>query len=268
MQFAHQIGELEIRRAAAGSRQLRGRFPYRKRAVLSDGGRNGKPKKEEFAPRAFAYRINRPSEDIHLLTGHDYGQPLASRGAGTLDIADGDAAVTFTATITAAMLDVSWVQDALASIESGLFSGISPGFQIPPKRAVAEPETFSQEAYDPSKGMYAATIRTINAALLYEMSVVTRPAYQDTHIATDDGSAIDDATALVKAAELDLAKAKANGDAKMITAAEDALAKAQTALDELVKAASANEHRNFEQRGELLVPTKKPLAYAMNRWRA
>jgi len=61
--FGGMAGELEVRREGGGTR-LRGRFPYGKPAVLSDGGRTGRPKKEVFAPRAFAYRVELPDEDM------------------------------------------------------------------------------------------------------------------------------------------------------------------------------------------------------------
>lgn len=171
-------GGLEVRKRASGALALRGRFPYNKAAVLTDGGRTGRPRKEVIASRAFGYRINRPDEDIHLLVGHDYGQPLASRGAGTLDIRDGDDAVTLEATITDEMQQVTWVKDLLAAMSAGLIVGLSPGFRIPPERAVKDAEKVEEE--DPALG--TAIIRTIFAALLYEISLVTRPAYPDTQI--------------------------------------------------------------------------------------
>jgi len=61
--FTEDAG-LELRAAGDGSRRLRGRFPYGKRAVLSDGGRTGKPRKEVIQPKAFAYRVDRPEEEI------------------------------------------------------------------------------------------------------------------------------------------------------------------------------------------------------------
>lgn len=84
---------------ASGALALRGRFPYNKRAVLSDGGRTGRPRKEIIAPRAFAYRVECPEEGIHCLIGHTYDRSLTSRGAGTFDPID-DGAQSFTATIT------------------------------------------------------------------------------------------------------------------------------------------------------------------------
>lgn len=171
-------GGLELRKRASGALALHGRFPYGKRAVLSDGGRTGRPRKEAFAPRAFAYRVERPEEDIHLLIGHSYDRPLASRGVGTLDLTDSDDALTFAATLTAEMQEVSYVRDFLAAMRAGLIVGISPGFRIPPERAVKDAEKVEEE--NPAEG--TALIRTIFAALLYELSVVTRPAYDETQI--------------------------------------------------------------------------------------
>lgn len=171
-------GGLEVRKRASGALALRGRFPYNRAAVLTDGGRSGRPRKEIIASRAFEYRVNDPKEDIHLLIGHDYGQPLASKAAGTLRLKDGDDALTLEADIAPEMQEVSWVRDALAAMSAGLLVGLSPGFRIPPERAVPDAEKVEEE--DPSLGM--AMIRTIFAALLYEISLVTRPAYPETQI--------------------------------------------------------------------------------------
>ncbi|MHA3915690.1 HK97 family phage prohead protease [Halovulum sp. GXIMD14793] len=175
-------GGLELRKRASGALALQGRFPYGKRAVLSDGGRSGRPKKEVIAPRAFAYRVDRPEEDIHFLVGHSFDKPLASRSAGTLDLVDADDALTFTATISEEMQEVSYVRDILAGISAGLTLGISPGFRLPPKRAVPEPEMIEDEGHDPENGAHNAIIRTVLAALLYEISVVTRPAYPEAQV--------------------------------------------------------------------------------------
>ncbi|ARN80927.1 hypothetical protein B1812_07395 [Methylocystis bryophila] len=149
---------------------------------MSDGGRRGRPRKEIIAPKAFSFRINDPSQDIHLLVGHSYDRPLASRSAGTLDIKDSADAVEFVATIASALETASWVQDALSALDAGLIGGISPGFRLPPERAVKKPETIEEEPIDPENGMHGAIIRTVNDALLYEMSLVTVPAYDETQI--------------------------------------------------------------------------------------
>ncbi|MGR3515378.1 MAG: HK97 family phage prohead protease [Paracoccaceae bacterium] len=171
-------GGLELRRENGGAVRLAGRFPYGKRAVLSDGGRTGRPRKEIIASRAFAYRVERPEEDIHFLVGHSYDRPLASRSAGTLDIQDSEEALVFEAVISAEMQRVSFVADFLGAFSAGLIVGLSPGFRIPPPRTVPDAETVEEE--DPSEG--TALIRTVNQALLYEVSAVTRPAYDEAQI--------------------------------------------------------------------------------------
>ena len=177
MFWGGNAGGLELRRAGDGSASLRGLFPYGEPAVLSDGGRTGRPQKEVIASGAFAYRVDDPTEDIHLLVGHDFGLPLASKATGTLRLRDTAAALLLDATITPAIADTTHGRDVLALIASGLAVGISPGFRIPPKRAVDKSEVITEEPDDPAQGMHRAIIRTVLAALLYELSVVTRPAY-------------------------------------------------------------------------------------------
>lgn len=185
MEFAAIIGELEVRRSRRGRRKLRGRFPYRKRAVLSDGGKNGRPQKEEFVPGAFTHSINNPDQDQHLLVGHSFDAPLASKNTGTLIFDDTEEALTFEAEISDAIAETSYGSDILKQIDSGLSVGISPGFRIPPPRAVAKAEVFTDEGYDPARGNHNARIRTILQAILFELSVVTRPAYKLATVALD-----------------------------------------------------------------------------------
>lgn len=187
MLWGGHSGGLEVRRSGDGSHRLRGSFPYGKAAVLSDGGRTGRPRKERIAPRAFRYRVEKPDEDIHLLGGHDFNRPLASKSTGTLKLTDTDTALTFDAMISAEMAEVTWVRDILAAIGAGLAIGISPGFRIPPQRAVPKAEEVTEEPDDgsldedgnPRRG---ALIRTILEALLYELSIVTRPAYPEAQV--------------------------------------------------------------------------------------
>lgn len=184
MERSGHIGELQLRRQPGGQVALRGRFPYNKRATLSDGGRTGRPRKEVFAPKAFAYRVERPDEEIHLLLGHDFNRPLASRGAGTLRLSDTADALTFDADIGPELAQASWVQDFLGAYRAGLMVGISPGFRIPPQRAVKNAEKVEEE--DPKEGN--ALIRTIFEALLFEISIVTVPAYKETLVEAEERS--------------------------------------------------------------------------------
>ena len=177
-------GELELRREGDGSTRLRGRFPYGRPAVLSDGGRRGRPRKEIIGRRAFAYRVESPDEDIHLLVGHDYDRPLASRGTGTLDLEDTDDALLLAARITPDVASTAFGRDALALLNQGLARGLSPGFRLPPARAVPpeQAERIEEEPNAPERGMHGAIIRTVLSALLYELSIVTRPAYPEAQV--------------------------------------------------------------------------------------
>ena len=182
--FGASESGLELRRQADGSTRLSGSFPYNRTAVLSDGGRNGRPRKESFASRAFSYRVEDPTAEVHLLVGHSYDRPLASRGAGTLRLTDSDAALSFEATILPAIAETSHGRDALAMIAAGLAVGLSPGFRMPPARAVPpeQAETITEEPMRPERGEHGALIRTIFAALLFELSVVTRAAYDEAQV--------------------------------------------------------------------------------------
>jgi uncharacterized protein len=175
-------GGLELRATGDGGARLSGSFPYNRPAVLSDGGRTGRPRKEVIAPRAFAWRVERPEEDIHLLLGHSFDKPLASRAAGTFKLRDTDEALTFEAIVTPEIAATSHGRDALALVAAGLAGGISPGFRLPPQRAVREAERVEQEPNRPEAGQHRAIIRHVLSALLYEVSIVTRPAYDETQI--------------------------------------------------------------------------------------
>ena len=177
MLWGGHSGGLELRKRASGAMALRGRFPYNSRAVLSDGGRTGKPRKEVFAPGAFRHSVE-TDQEIHLLVGHSFDKPLASRGAGNLTLEDTPEALIFQATISQEMQEVGFVKDTLTMLAAGLVVGISPGFRIPPKQTVPNAEKVEEE--DPSEGR--ALIRTVFEAILAEISLVVRPAYPETQI--------------------------------------------------------------------------------------
>ena len=159
---------LEIRRSGGG-RVLSGRFNYSTVATIRDRGR---VRKERFEPRAFSFAIEDETRQLDVLVGHDFGKPLASRKAGTLDIADGPDAVTFEARLPDD--PPSWVVDAELAIAAGLMTGLSPGFVVPPASAVPGAERLEAEPGNPS-----VQIRVIDHAVLRELSVVTAPAYAD-----------------------------------------------------------------------------------------
>ncbi len=171
--------DLELRaRRRDGSRRLKGKFPYKRRAVLDAGGDGRRPKKEEFAPKAFSFAVEQePEREIHLLSGHSFDKPLASRKAGTLVLKDTPEALEFEAVLTKPVLSTSWGKDFVASYDAGLIGGVSPGFRVAPRHVVpTPPETTAVEP--PHEGN--ALVRTIHHAVLFELSMVTRPAYLET----------------------------------------------------------------------------------------
>ena len=163
-----EAAELEIRRAG-GKSTLSGRFPYGSTATIRDRGR---VRKERFSARAFRFAIEDESRQLDVLVGHDFGKPIASRKAGTLQITDGEDGVTFEARLPDD--PPSWVVDAEKSIAAGLMTGLSPGFTIPPASAVPDAERL-----EPEPGNPGVQVRVIREAVLREFSVVTAPAYPD-----------------------------------------------------------------------------------------
>lgn len=153
MLWGASLGALEVR-SDGGETRLRATFPYARETELAPGRR------EVVASRAFADRIE-SGEDIHLLAGHDYEKPLASRAAGTLTLNDTDAALHLEARIDGG---TSWARDFLAAHASGLIRGLSPGFRVLPggDRVVARGDDL---------------VRTVTRAALFELSAVTVPAY-------------------------------------------------------------------------------------------
>lgn len=165
MLWGVESGALELRQGGDGSRTIAGRFPYRSATVLGAGPQ---PRREVFANRAFSPRID-AGENVHLLFGHDYNRPLASRAAGTLTLTDSDDALIFEARIAPEIANTTHGRDVLAMIGAGLAPGVSPGFRVPEGGASVAAEG-------------DGVLRTVTRADLFELSVVVRPAYDDAQI--------------------------------------------------------------------------------------
>ena len=159
---------LELRQSG---RSLIGRFLYNATATVSDRGR---VRKERFAPRAFDFAVNDESREVHLLHGHSFDRPLASRRAGTLELEDSAEALVFRATLPEIEAQPTYMVDAVKQIEAGLLSGVSPGFRVPPAAAVPGAEELVPEPGNPG-----VQVRVIRAAVLFELSLVSRPSYPD-----------------------------------------------------------------------------------------
>ncbi|MEO1318346.1 MAG: HK97 family phage prohead protease [Pseudomonadota bacterium] len=143
----------ELRGAGDGGAALSGRFPYGVETELAAG------KREVFAPHALEVR-----GAIYLLVQHRIETPLASTVAGSLTVRNEPDALTFEAAISREVAETSHGRDALALIRSGLAVGLSPGFRVEPGGERIE-----------RRGDHV--LRTVTSALLAELSIVTRPAY-------------------------------------------------------------------------------------------
>jgi len=158
MLFGAPHGALEVR-ATDGGVRVSGRFPYATEAELARG------RFERIEAKAFAERID-AGEDIHLLSAHDYAKPLASRHAGSLQIRDTPEALEIEAELGDG---TNWAADFLAAHRAGLIRGLSPGFRVP-----AGGERIERRG--------DGILRRIERAELFEISAVTRPAYQAAQI--------------------------------------------------------------------------------------
>ena len=191
MEFAvWRLDDLTLeRRARRGAgRVLSGSFRYDQTAVLRD---RGPVRKERIASRAFRFAVEtEPEREIHLLAGHSFNRPLASRAAGSLVLADGAKALTFRAALPPDQDQPSYMRDTILQIEAGLVGGISPGFRIPPPDVVPDAETLENEPGNPG-----VQIRVIREAVLFELSLVSRPAYAGAATSVDLRAAVHTAKA-------------------------------------------------------------------------
>jgi uncharacterized protein len=149
---------------------ISGRVHYNTLAVMAD---RGKVRKEQIAPGAFDFTLSDPLAEVNLLFGHSFDKPLASRQAGSLTLKDTADFLEFVATIPEGAERASHVVDALAMLGSGLARGVSFGFRLPPKDVVPHAEELIPEPGHPS-----VFIRRLKHLVLYEISLVTRAAYE------------------------------------------------------------------------------------------
>ena len=203
-QRAFWPAELEIR---AAGRRLSGRFRYSqgagdKTATISDRGR---ARKERIAPDAFGWQMREfqklqseyaaiaanaadrarvellrqeiERRNVHVLAGHSFDKPLGDMRSGTAAIVSTREAVEFEVDLPAEDDMPTYMRDTVAMVRAGLVGGISPGFKVPPRDVVPDAEVLEPEAGNP--GVH---VRVIRQAVLYELSLVTRPAYTETDI--------------------------------------------------------------------------------------
>lgn len=151
-------GALELR-ATTGGVRISGRFPYGQATELVPG------RFEVIEARAFSERIE-AGEDVHLLSGHSYEKPLASRHAGTLEIRETPEALEIEAELSGG---TSWAKDFIEAHRSGLIRGLSPGFRV-------------SKGGERIERRGDGLLRTVSKAELFEISTVARPAYPQAQV--------------------------------------------------------------------------------------
>ena len=164
---------LEVRQRRGAGRIIAGSFPYNTRATIAD---RGSTRKESIRKGAFDYSIT-TKRRIEALSGHDFNKPLGNTQTGGLKIVDTDTSLRFE--IDAGVIESapSWVNDTVRAVDMGLATGVSPGFRIPPASAAPNAVRLVPEEGNP--GVF---IREIHAAVLFELSVVTRAAYAESEV--------------------------------------------------------------------------------------
>ena len=194
-------GSLEVRARGQG-RVLSGRFPYGRTATVRSSGRT---RKERFAPDSMSWQVREfqklqgelsdtikssidqarkellieqledalERRNTFLLVGHSYDRNVADMRSGTLKVTHTAQAVELEAELPADGDMPSWVRDAVLAVKAGQLRGISPGFQVGAKGG---------ERLIPEPGNPGVMIREIQDAVVFEYSLVARPAYSGTDV--------------------------------------------------------------------------------------
>ena len=193
--------DLEIRQRG-GARILSGRFPYGRTATVADRGRR---RKERIGPDAFGWQIRRFAElqqqladvvgeaidearrqilqesleraNVHVLAGHDFNKPLGDMKRGTARVSSTRDSLDFEVDLPDDADMPTYMLDTVKEIRTGRAGGISPGFRVPPANVVPNAEENMPEPGNPG-----VMIRQIYQAVLYEVSIVSRPAYGSTDV--------------------------------------------------------------------------------------
>ena len=194
-------GAFEVRARGAG-RVLSGKFPYNKTATVKSSGRT---RKERFKSGSMSWQVREfeklydelgtvmqssidearrqilvehledaiEKRNTFLLVGHSYDRTIADMRSGTLAVKHTRDAVELEAQLPADDEMPSWVRDAVLAVKGKQLRGISPGFQV-----ARGGEKLIKE--DPSAG--DSMIRVIDDAVVFEYSLVARPAYAGTDV--------------------------------------------------------------------------------------
>ena len=82
---------------------------------------------EEIKPGAFARSLKESTHDVLALWSHDFSKPLASRDAGSQELAEDSEGLTFAMSVDQSM---SWAKDAVIAVRQKLFRKMSVGYIV------------------------------------------------------------------------------------------------------------------------------------------
>lgn len=126
---------------------------------------------ERVAPGAFQSAVD-GKDDVRFLINHDPSLLLARSTSGTLRFADDEIGLG----VEADLPKTTYAADLAESMSRGDMDQMSFGFRVPPGG-----DDWAEEEVETEEGTVRITVRTLNEVELFDVSVVTFPAY----LATD-----------------------------------------------------------------------------------
>lgn len=143
------VADFEVRETAEG-------MSFEGYAAVFNSDSLPLPFTERIAPGAFKRSLQSRNE-VKLLWNHDSGEPLASLRGGTLKLTEDDRGLKVAATLA----NTTRGRDVSELIRTGVVDSMSFGFSV-------------------IKDTWSGDVRTLDSVRLYEVSIVSSPAYEAT----------------------------------------------------------------------------------------
>lgn len=165
--MSHLTGTVEVRQEGE-TPVLHGSFPFRSPTLIR---KNGRIVREHFEPGSL---VQDEKRGVDLLLAHDSNRPIASTRNGNLSITTDEEGISFEYRAEGDL--TSWAADAIKAVGQGIMTGLSPGFVVQP----------GGDTYQENRS--GIRDRIITKAILTELSIVGRPAYDQAAVAMRDES--------------------------------------------------------------------------------
>jgi uncharacterized protein len=174
-----QYSVAEIRESSGGKRILRG-YGAKWNTLSADLGGF----REMLSANCFSRCLARPNRDLRLLFNHDWGAVLAREKPGTFKVEEDSIGLKFRAELAKTHL----ADDVFSDIQRGNLAGCSFAMRVRDggdawSECEADPDC--EQADDDDDRSRRVPLRIVNAADIYEISVVALPAYAATTVTAD-----------------------------------------------------------------------------------